>query len=206
MRLIFFPLQCSCLENPRDRGAWWAAVYGVAQSRTWLMRLSSSSSIIFLLVKLLYLFRLKGYLSPSQLWLHINYVNLSLRVVPSIALLRFLSMAVHMCIHGGFVGFFAFFCCRSFAFSSKWNPFCHLINWSPMLGTIHTCWPASPLHQHHAFSSLPRVPLFSYTLLDLPPTQKLPGTVEHLQIPEPTGASLSIAPFLVIHPGPHITG
>ena len=38
------PLQCSCLENPRDRGAWWAAVYGVAQSRTWLKRLSSSSS------------------------------------------------------------------------------------------------------------------------------------------------------------------
>ena len=28
------PLQCSCLENPRDKGAWWAAVYGVAQSRT----------------------------------------------------------------------------------------------------------------------------------------------------------------------------
>ena len=38
------PLQCSCLENPRDRGAWWAAVYGVAQSRTWLKRLSSSSN------------------------------------------------------------------------------------------------------------------------------------------------------------------
>ena len=38
------PLQCSCLENPRDGGAWWAAVYGVAQSRTRLMRLSSSSS------------------------------------------------------------------------------------------------------------------------------------------------------------------
>ena len=37
------PLQCSCLENPRDRGAWWAAVYGVAQSRTRLKRLSSSS-------------------------------------------------------------------------------------------------------------------------------------------------------------------
>ena len=28
------PLQCSCLENPRDGGAWWAAVYGVSQSRT----------------------------------------------------------------------------------------------------------------------------------------------------------------------------
>ena len=38
------PLQCSCLEDPRDRGAWWAAVYGVAQSQTWLGRLSSSSS------------------------------------------------------------------------------------------------------------------------------------------------------------------
>ena len=37
------PLQCSCLENPRDGGAWWAAVYGVAQSRTWLKRLSSTS-------------------------------------------------------------------------------------------------------------------------------------------------------------------
>ena len=38
------PLQCSCLENPKDRGAWWAAVYAVAQSRTRLKRLSSSSS------------------------------------------------------------------------------------------------------------------------------------------------------------------
>ena len=38
------PLQYSCLENPRERGAWWAAVYGVAQSWTWLKRLSSSSS------------------------------------------------------------------------------------------------------------------------------------------------------------------
>ena len=36
------PLQCSCLENPRDGGAWWAAVYGVAQSRTRLKRLGSS--------------------------------------------------------------------------------------------------------------------------------------------------------------------
>ena len=38
------PLQCSCLEDPRDGGAWWAAVHGVAQSRTRLKRLSSSSS------------------------------------------------------------------------------------------------------------------------------------------------------------------
>ena len=38
------PLQCSCLENPRDSRAWWAAIYGVAQSQTPLKRLSSSSS------------------------------------------------------------------------------------------------------------------------------------------------------------------
>ena len=41
------PLQCSCLENPRDGGAWWAAVYEVAQSQTRLKRLSSSSSIVY---------------------------------------------------------------------------------------------------------------------------------------------------------------
>ena len=40
------PLQCSCLENPRDVGAWWAAIYEDAQSQTWLKWLSSSSSVI----------------------------------------------------------------------------------------------------------------------------------------------------------------
>ena len=54
------PLQCSCLENPRDGGAWWAAVYGVAQSQTRLKRLSSSSSSMNVLnihsCDLLYLF------------------------------------------------------------------------------------------------------------------------------------------------------
>ena len=39
------PLQCSCLENLRNGGAWWAAVYGVAQSRTWLKWLSSSRHV-----------------------------------------------------------------------------------------------------------------------------------------------------------------
>ena len=38
------PLQCSCLENPRDGEAWWAAIYGITQSRTRLKQLSSSSS------------------------------------------------------------------------------------------------------------------------------------------------------------------
>ena len=38
------PLQCSCLENPKDGGAWWAAVYGVTQSQMRLKQLSSSNS------------------------------------------------------------------------------------------------------------------------------------------------------------------
>ena len=45
------PLQCSCLENPRGGGAWWAAVDGVAQSRTRLKRVSSSSSNVILVVQ-----------------------------------------------------------------------------------------------------------------------------------------------------------
>ena len=47
------PLPCSCLENPRDGGAWWAAVYGVTQSQTRLKRLSSSSICICLFLLLL---------------------------------------------------------------------------------------------------------------------------------------------------------
>ena len=42
------PLQCSCLENPRDGGAWWAAVSGVAQSRTRLKQLSSSNIHVYI--------------------------------------------------------------------------------------------------------------------------------------------------------------
>jgi len=42
------PLQYSCLENPRDGGAWWAAIYGVAQSRTRLKRLSSLAAMGFI--------------------------------------------------------------------------------------------------------------------------------------------------------------
>ena len=39
------PLQYSCLENPRDRGAWWAAIYGVAQSRTRLSDLAAAAVV-----------------------------------------------------------------------------------------------------------------------------------------------------------------
>ena len=53
------PLQCSCLENPRDGGAWWAAVSGVAQSQTRLKWLSSSSSSI----------------PPQNNWISVRNVN-----------------------------------------------------------------------------------------------------------------------------------
>src|SRR5574338_171021 len=63
------PLQYSCLENPRDAGAWWAAVYGVAQSRTRLKRLSSSSSsssvcvYIYIYIYIIYIWSLSNALS-----------------------------------------------------------------------------------------------------------------------------------------------
>ena len=53
------PLQCSCLENPREGGAWWAAVYGVPQSRTRLKWLSSSSSMMYSWLKALKLYSLQ---------------------------------------------------------------------------------------------------------------------------------------------------
>ena len=56
------PLQCSCLENPGDGGAWWAAVYGVAQSRTWLKWLSSSGSSVYVYI---YIFFFKHYFVDS---------------------------------------------------------------------------------------------------------------------------------------------
>ena len=59
------PLQGSCLENPRDRGAWWAAVYGVAQSQTRLKRLSSSSSRVILVSVPLFCFVLFFFLLPE---------------------------------------------------------------------------------------------------------------------------------------------
>jgi len=51
------PLHCSCPENPRDGGAWWAIVSGVAQSRTWLKRLGSSSSYLLWISLLLFYLR-----------------------------------------------------------------------------------------------------------------------------------------------------
>ena len=61
------PLQCSCLENPRHGGAWWAAVYGVAQSWTQLKRLSSSSSSYYYVSESLVLLYLREFPVSSSL-------------------------------------------------------------------------------------------------------------------------------------------
>ena len=84
------PLQCSCLEHPRDGGAWWAAVYGVAHSRTWLKWLSSSSLLVLskvLMKDCVLLWRLypllKSYLLPqcclhlsihTNLWIQVSFI------------------------------------------------------------------------------------------------------------------------------------
>ena len=62
------PLQCSCLENPRDREAWWAAVYGVAQSWTWLKWLSSSSIYVQWFIHP----PIEGYIGCFRFWAIIN--------------------------------------------------------------------------------------------------------------------------------------
>ena len=70
------PLQCSCLENPRDGEAWWAAVYGVAQSRTRLKQLSSSSSMLIYSLFFCYL-----YLYFSLIFQAPNTVNRSITIM-----------------------------------------------------------------------------------------------------------------------------
>ena len=71
------PLQCSCLENPRDGGAWWAAVYRVTQSRTRLKRLSSSSILWFVFSDsryLLLLFESVPYVRIERISFHLSYI------------------------------------------------------------------------------------------------------------------------------------
>ena len=66
------PVQCSCLENPRHRGAWWAAVYGVAQSSTRLMQLSSSSKPTFSLSSFTFIKRLSSSSFSARRWCHLH--------------------------------------------------------------------------------------------------------------------------------------
>ena len=60
------PLQCSCLENPRDGGAWWATIYGVAQSQIRLKQLSSSSSRRWSCIKMVLKFLKNKWYDPGR--------------------------------------------------------------------------------------------------------------------------------------------
>ena len=73
------PLQCSCLENPRDGGAWWATVYGVAQSWTRLKRLSSSSSSKVYIFKLL---KIPSRCFPKRLAIYTSFSKCVKMLVP----------------------------------------------------------------------------------------------------------------------------
>ena len=74
------PLQCSCLENSRDGGAWWAAVYGVAQSRTRLKRLSSSSSEVYSSVMLWSQATVTVFMWKYD-WASVNFQNLYFKYI-----------------------------------------------------------------------------------------------------------------------------
>ena len=87
----FMHFQCSCLENPRDGGAWWAAVSGVAQSRTRLKRLSSSSMILCILIYANETFPLILDLIPiSKLIFCIKVLHISLNLLFPPVILNFI--------------------------------------------------------------------------------------------------------------------
>ena len=71
------PLRCSCLENPRDRGVWWAAVYGVAQSRTQLKWLSSNRDIVtnYLCYITFLLKKLPSQVQVDEIFFFMKFIN-----------------------------------------------------------------------------------------------------------------------------------
>ena len=87
------PLQCSCLENPRDMGVWWAAIYGVTQSRTWLKWLSSSSSSALCISPFFALFSNYGQLRSLSTTFIISYIISKVAGISIFGLLTY--------IHGG---------------------------------------------------------------------------------------------------------
>ena len=81
------PLQCSCLENPREGEAWWTAVYGVAQSRTQLKRLSSSSRYLIAIQSVQSLSYVQLFVTP---WTAACQASLS--ITYSLSLLKLMSI------------------------------------------------------------------------------------------------------------------
>ena len=101
------PLQCSCLENPRDGGAWWAAIYGVTQNRTLLKWLSSSSitGMFYFLVKYLFPYPIRMSIIKKKnsytnaCWRHI--VRYKIKEQEYITWFQFCSLGVMRYMHIG---------------------------------------------------------------------------------------------------------
>ena len=86
------PLQCSCLENPRDGGAWWAAVYAVTQSRTRLKWLSSSNTLYFCfsINKMFFPLIFQGFFSLHFIFCSLNIICLDVNFFNIVILLALL--------------------------------------------------------------------------------------------------------------------
>ena len=166
------PLQCSCLENPRDGGAWWATVYGVTQSRTRLKWLSSSSSrlvIVFLpRSKCLLISWLQ---SPSAVILEPQKIK-SLTVSPSIC--HEVMGPDAMIFNFWMLGFKPTFSLSSFTFIRRLFDFCHDF-WGYWYFSQHS-WFQLVLHPAQRFSwctlhinKISTVTIYTYSFPDLEP-------------------------------------
>ena len=100
------PLQCSCLENPRDGEAWWAAVYGVARSQTQLKRLSSSNSFLISSASVRSILFLP-FIEPIFVW-NVHLVSLIfLKTSLVFPILLFSSISLHWSLRKAFLSLLA---------------------------------------------------------------------------------------------------
>ena len=92
------PLQYSCLENPMDRGVWWAAVHEVAQSRTRLKQVSSSSGCSYILIlQFLFLYKMMSVMNRSFYFLlnNVTYIKASMFVPQLISVSHLISVFIY---------------------------------------------------------------------------------------------------------------
>ena len=129
------PLQCSCLENPMDGGVWWAAVHGVAKSRTRRKWLSSSSSSISC-SKLCHVFLIAAYVYCNFLKCTLYYLEFLIALMYSFLyyvakLIQFLNHIIYWILNFkvnfeavaiNFVSWVSFFSCTPFSWGHNFIP------------------------------------------------------------------------------------